>query len=186
MWSHFRIVILSSKTAQSSLAAVVALALSACTVHTTPARSNGSAHARASMSASGHASGSDRSTDPAAHQPSPGPAATGSVSSSTIECHGGQSVTLSDRTIQTAGNGVEAHGGCQITLVRCKVIAGRVGIVTHGASSVVVRDSVVEGRAAALELHGKSSVSLANSQIAGRVEKHGLASVADSGGNNWR
>jgi hypothetical protein len=105
----------------------------------------------------------------------PPPATGGGESSGPFECHGNESVNLSDCYVE-GEVAVNAHGNCSVTLTNCTIRASRLAIDAHGNASVTIIGGSVDAPTA-VDAHGNATVNIESSSLSGEINHHGNATV---------
>lgn len=97
-----------------------------------------------------------------------------------INCDGVQVINLSGRLIKSDDVAVRGAGTCVINLTDCEIVGGKRGIDVAGTSIVNLTNCKVQG---GISIAGMGKVNSQKSTIKGGVQREGLATFVDSGGN---
>jgi hypothetical protein len=96
-----------------------------------------------------------------------------------ITCGGNDHLTISNRYIETDGDGLVVEGRCEVLLSDCYIVAGGYAVRISNQGSVRIRNSTLEGTAGAVAVSDSGRAHVAGSNIRGRVE----GEVSSGGGN---
>jgi outer membrane protein OmpA-like peptidoglycan-associated protein len=117
-----------------------------------------------------------------AAQPGPQPRA-GLVPSGPVTCGGNQEIVLSNRLIETEGDGIVVDGDCELSISGSHIVAGGVGIRVRGDGEALVRSSYVEGGEAAILAEDDGEVMYSGCTLEGEARTTGMGGLVDGGGN---
>jgi hypothetical protein len=100
-----------------------------------------------------------------------------------IVCKGDEEITLTGRTIKTAGIGVTVQDNCRAKLIGCQIQAGAYGVLVSDNGELIIQGSTIRGGKAAVRIQENGTIKAKGSTFQGGVKKEDNGEFVNQGGN---